>query len=82
MPVNKSVVAEYGNNDVMVITKNTDGDFIKNTDVDLIYDKIILGVNPIDYYFGTMGKRKFYGHNTQDRDVYKRQELSLRELLN
>ena len=35
---NVSVVAEYGNNDVMVITKNTDGDFIKNTDVDFIYE--------------------------------------------
>ena len=49
LPVNESIVAEYDNNDVMVITKNTDGDFTKNTDVDLIYDEIILGGNPIDY---------------------------------
>ena len=42
--VNVPVVAEYCNNDVMVIT-NTDGDFIKNTNVDLIYYEVIIAVS-------------------------------------
>ena len=38
--INVLVVAEYCDNDVLVIT-NTDGDFIKNTKADLIYDKTV-----------------------------------------
>ena len=66
LPVNEPIVAEHGNNNVMVITKNTDGDFTNNTDVDLIYVKIILGGNPIDYYLGTMEKISSYGCKTKN----------------
>ena len=84
--VNVLVVAEYCDNYVIVIT-NTDGDFIKNTNVNLIYDKIILGGNPKDYYFGTMEKVSSYGYKTKNSrmsvsythlDVYKRQVLGSR----
>ena len=56
--VNVPVVAEYCNNDVMVIT-NTDGDFIKNTNVDLIYDKIIMGGNPISVSYTHLSQKQY-----------------------
>ena len=63
--VNVLVVAEYCDNDVLVIT-NTDGDFIKNTNVDLIYDIVIRGGNPKYYYYGTMEHINLYGYYTKD----------------
>ena len=71
LPVNEPIVAEYGNNNAMVITKNTDGDFTNNTDVNLIYDKIILGGNPIDYCFGTMEKISSCGYNTKNNHMWR-----------
>ena len=64
------IVVDDCNNDVMVITKNTDGGFIKNTNVDLIYDKIILGGNPIDYYFGIMEKISSCGYKTKNNHMW------------
>ena len=64
MCIRDRVVAEYCNNDVLVIT-NTYGDFIKNTNVNLIYDKIIMGGTPIYYYSGTMEKISSYGYKTK-----------------
>ena len=61
--VNVLVVAEYCDNNVLVIT-NTDGDFIKNSNTDLIYDTVIRGGNPKYYYYGTMEHINLYGYYT------------------
>ena len=60
------VVADDGDNDVthLGVTINTNGDWTKNTDVDLAYDKIIMGDNPRNYYYGEMEKTDFYGYYT------------------
>ena len=50
------VIADNCDNNVIYlgITKNTDGDLTKNNNVDLVYDKIMMGGNPMYYYYGTM----------------------------
>ena len=62
------VVPDNCDNDVthLSVTINTNGDWTKNNDVDMTYDKIIMGGNPEHYYYGTMGKTNFYGYNTND----------------
>ena len=59
-------------NDV-IVTINTDGEWTKNTNVDMIYDKVMMGGNPIHYYYGTMEKINFNGYYTkkQPYDAYK-----------
>ena len=52
-------------NDVIVII-NTDGDLTKNINVNMIYDKVIMGGYPKNYYYGTMEHINFYGHYTKD----------------
>ena len=71
VPVGRSsvlVVADNCNNNVIYlgITSNTDGDLTKNKNVDMIYDKIIMGDNPMYYSYGTMEKTNFYGYYTND----------------
>ena len=39
--------------------------------VDMIYDKIIMRVNPMYYNYGTMEYIKFYGYNTQDSHMLR-----------
>ena len=50
----------------MCIRDSTDGDFIKNNNVNLIYDVVIIRGNPIYYYFGTMEKVSSYGYKTKN----------------
>ena len=59
------VVADNCDNDV-IVTINTNGDWTNNTNVDMIYDKVIMGGYPKNYYDGTLEKIKFYGYNTKN----------------
>ena len=79
-----SIVNEYDEKiNCCRMNKNTNGDWTKINDVDLVYDKIIImGGNPMYDYCGKMDEIKFYGYYTQDNhmtvsythlDVYKRQ---------
>ena len=39
----------------VILTMNTNGDCTKNTNVDMTYDKVMMGGNPMHYYYyGTM----------------------------
>ena len=63
------VIADNCDNNVIYlgITKNTNGDLTNNTNVDMIYDKVIVGGNPrYYYYFGTIEKINFYGYYKKD----------------
>ena len=47
----------------MCIRDSTNGDWTKNNNADMTYDKIIMGVsNPEHYYYGRIEKTNFYGH--------------------
>ena len=48
------------------VTTETYGDLTKNNNVDLVYDKIIMGGNPMYYYYGTMEHINLYGYYTND----------------
>ena len=48
------------------VTINTNGEWTKNTNVDMTYDKVIMGGNPTHYYYGTMEKTNLYGYYTKD----------------
>ena len=52
------------------VYKRQDRDFIKNTNADLIYDKIIMWGNHIYYYFGTMEKINSYGYKTKNNHTW------------
>ena len=65
LPVGRSsvlVVADKCDNEVthLGVTMNTNGDWIKNTNVDMIYDKVIMEGNPMPVSYTHL-------------DVYKRQ---------
>ena len=52
--VSALVVPDNCDNNVthLGLTMNTNGDWIKNNNVDLVYDKIEMGDDPKNYYYG------------------------------
>ena len=50
----------------LIVTNDTDGDLTKNNNADLVYDKIIMGDNPRDYYYGKMNNKDLNGYYTND----------------
>ena len=63
--VTADVYCDKNLNDMIEII-NTDGDLTKNDNVYMIYDKVIRGGNPEDYYYGTMEYINLYGYYTND----------------
>ena len=49
-----------------IVTNDANGDLTKNNNADLVYDKIILGDNPRDYYYGKMNNKDLNGYYTND----------------
>ena len=59
------ITADYYDDEIinyLTVTKNTKGDWIKNTKVDRLNDKIIMGNDPINYYYGLMDEVDLKGH--------------------
>ena len=50
----------------VIVTINTNGNWTKNTNVDMTYDKVIMGGNPMHYYYGILNKMNFYGYYTNN----------------
>ena len=55
-----------GNINTLIVTNDTNGDLTKNTDVDFAYDKIIMGNNSENYYYGITDKKDLNGYYTKD----------------
>ena len=59
-------------------TETTDGD-LTIPDVDMAYDKITMGENPGNYYYGIMEKTNFYGYYINNRNImnFNKNELCI-----
>ena len=53
----------------LIVTNDTDGDLTTNTDVDMAYDKIIMGDDPGNYYYGIMEKTSLYGYDINNSNI-------------
>ena len=52
----------------LIMTKNTKGELTIN-DADRFYDRIIMGDNPINYYYGIMDKVDLNGHYAKKDNI-------------
>ena len=52
----------------LIATNDTEGD-ITIPDVDMAYDKIIMGDDPGNYYYGIMEKTNFYGYYINNSNI-------------